>query len=76
MTRDQIEAILERVRPWPIERQEDAARLLLAMEAEDTVPYVLTDGERGDLEEALREVERGDIATKEEVDAVFARFRE
>jgi hypothetical protein len=75
MTRDQIDAILERVRTWPRERQEDAAQMLLAMEAEGTTPYELSEEERIDLEEGLREVERGEIATDEEVQAFFARFR-
>jgi predicted transcriptional regulator len=75
MTRDQIDAILERVRSWPPERQEDAAHVLLAMEAETTAPYELSEEERLDLEEGLREVERGEIATDEEVEAFFARFR-
>lgn len=75
MTRDQIDAILERVRSWPPERQEDAASVLLAMEAEGAGPYELSEEERADLEEGLREVERGEIASDEEVRAFFARFR-
>jgi predicted transcriptional regulator len=76
MTRDQIDAILERVHSWPRERQEDAARLLLAMEAEDSAVYVLTEDERKDLEQGLREAEEGDFSTEQELDALFARFRE
>jgi predicted transcriptional regulator len=75
MTRDQIDAILERARTWPPERQEDAANVLLAMEAEGTAPYELSEEERIDIEEGLREVERGEIASDEEVQAFFARFR-
>ncbi len=75
MTREQIDAILERVRSWPPERQEDAAQMLLAMEAEGVAPYELSEEERLDLEEGLREVERGEIASDEEVKAFFARFR-
>ena len=51
MKKDQIAAVLERVRTWPAERQEDAARLLLEMEAQDASPYRLTD-------EQLAEVRR------------------
>ena len=51
MKQDQITAVLERVRSWPAERQEDAARLLLEMEAQDASPYRLTD-------EQLAEVRR------------------
>jgi hypothetical protein len=51
MKKNQIDAVLERVRTWPAERQEDAARLLLEMEAQDASPYRLTD-------EQLAEVRR------------------
>jgi len=43
MKKNQIDAVLERVCTWPAERQEDAARLLLEMEAQDASPYRLTD---------------------------------
>ena len=75
MTRDQIDAVLDRVHTWPQSRQEDAARVLLAMEAGGTAAYVLSDEERADLEAALEEAARGELATAAEVDAVFARHR-
>jgi hypothetical protein len=49
MKMDQIAAVLERVRTWPAERQEDAARLLLEMEAQDASPYRLTDEQLTEL---------------------------
>jgi hypothetical protein len=49
MKKDQIAAVLERVRTWPSERQEDAARLLLEMEAQDASPYHLTDEQLTEL---------------------------
>jgi hypothetical protein len=75
MTKSQIDAVLDRVRNWPPERQEDAARVLLAMEAQDASPYQLSPEERADLLMALEEVERGDFASDEEVAAVFSRLR-
>jgi hypothetical protein len=42
MKKHQIAALLERVRIWRAARQEDAARLLLEMEAQDASPYRLT----------------------------------
>jgi hypothetical protein len=75
MGRDQIEAVLERVRSWPLSRQEDAARVLLAMEREAGATYELSEEERADLEVALEEIGRGDLATEAEVEAVFARHR-
>jgi hypothetical protein len=49
MKKDQISAVLERVRTWSSERQEDAARLLLEMEAQDASPYHLTEQQLTEL---------------------------
>jgi hypothetical protein len=43
MTKDQVKEILERVLTWPPERQEDAVRVLTAMEEQDASGYRLTD---------------------------------
>jgi hypothetical protein len=37
--------------------------------------YQLTDEEAEDIDEALLELERGEVATEDEVRAVFNRFR-
>jgi hypothetical protein len=63
MTKEQIDDVLERVRTWPPGRQEDAARLLLEMEAAGTEPYVLSQAEEADIEESLAEMTRGDVAS-------------
>ncbi len=76
MTKQQIEAVLERVRHWPRQRQEDAARVLQAMEAESTEPYRLSGEERADIEAALEELARGEVATDAEAVAVFDRLRQ
>jgi hypothetical protein len=75
MSRDQIDQVLDRVKSWPADRQEDAVRVLLAMEAEELSAYVLSAEERADLETALDEVARGEVARDEEIEAVFARLR-
>jgi len=75
MTREQIDSILERVRTWPEARQEDAALLLLAMEGQDTNLYRLSEEERADIDQALEEMARGEVASDEEVAAVFNRFQ-
>ena len=49
MTKDQIDAVLDRVHAWPKPRQEDAVRILLAMEAQAATPYILSAEERSDL---------------------------
>ena len=75
MTKTEIDAVLERVRTWPAERQEDAARILLEMEAQGTEVYQLSEDELADIEEGLKEIERGEVATDEEVAALFNRAR-
>lgn len=66
MTEEQINALLARVRTWP---------MLLAMEAQGPEPYGLSDDERAEIDTALAEVERGEVASDEEVAAVFAKYR-
>ena len=75
MTKAQIEEVPERVRTWPPERQEDAVRMLLEMEAQGTTVYQLSDDERADIEEGLREIERGEVASDADVAAMFNRAR-
>jgi hypothetical protein len=75
MTRDDIEAVLERVRTWPPARQEDAARVLLEMEAQGTTVYQLSNDERTAIEQSRELTRRGEFATDEEVAALFERYR-
>jgi hypothetical protein len=75
MNKAQIDSILDRVRTWPEERQEDAARILLAMEGEEGGLYRLSDEERGEVRAALAEIERGEVASEEEVATLFNRRR-
>jgi hypothetical protein len=69
-----LDKALERVRAWPKDRQDDAARLLLAMDQRDAEPYRLTPEERAEIDSALGEVERGELASQDEVTALFKRF--
>ena len=73
MTKEQIEAVFERVKSWPEDRRERAAGMLLELEQFGEKLWPLTDEERADLEEALREMDRGEVATDEEVAAAFRR---
>lgn len=75
MTKEQIEQILERVRTWPAERQEDAAAILLEMEQQDSSFYELFEEELAEIEVALEEADRGEFATDEEMKALFDRYR-
>ena len=68
-----IENMIARVRTWPKDRQEDAARVLETIELEGTTTYTVTDRERAEIEAALQEVDRGELATEVEVTAFKAR---
>ncbi len=72
MTKHEIKAVLDRVLTWPEARQEEAAELLLALEAEEAV-YVPTDDEVAAIHRGLAEAEAGKFATDEEVDSVLGR---
>lgn len=75
MTREQIEAVLERVRTWPTSRQEEAVEMLLAMEAGGVNIYELSGEEEEEIDAALAEVKRGEVASEEEVAVVFNKYR-
>jgi LDH2 family malate/lactate/ureidoglycolate dehydrogenase len=63
MTKGQINAVLEAVRSWPQEDQEELAEVAREIEARRQGVYVLSDEERAAIEEA----ERSGIASDEDV---------
>jgi hypothetical protein len=38
MTREKVKEMLDRLLTWPLERQEDAVRMLIAMQEQDASP--------------------------------------
>lgn len=76
MTKDEIQAVLERVRTWPLERQADLASIALQMEDADLADWDdLTEEDWADLEEGLAESDRGEFVPDEEMKAFFAKYR-
>jgi hypothetical protein len=71
MTKEQINTVLERVRSWPIEDQEQLIEIVREIEARRTGRYHATQEEL----KAIDEAERSGIATDEEVEAAFRAFR-
>ena len=69
MTKEQINAVLECVRSWPQEDQEELAELAREIEARRTGVYVLSEDEQAAIEEA----ERGGVASEEEVQNFWKR---
>jgi len=49
MTKEQVKEILDRVLTWPPERQEDAAEILMSIEAQDKSGYQLNDEQLAEL---------------------------
>ena len=74
MTKEQVKAVLDRVLSWPPERQEEAARVLIQMEEQDTSPYQLTDEQLAEVKRRLADP-TPKFLTLEEVRERFARRR-
>ena len=73
MTAKDLEELIECVRHWPKERQEDAAEVLLEMERQDTSGYRLTGAQAREvvrIQQSIREG-RGTLATDEQMAALW-----
>jgi predicted transcriptional regulator len=75
MTKHQIAILLERAETWPQEAQEELIRSALAIERKHGGVYRLDDEERADIREGLAEIERGEVASEDEVQATFDDLR-
>lgn len=71
MTKEQIDQVLERVRSWPLELQERAANVVLVLECMDTSLFPITEQDRLELLAAVEEMERGEVASPEEVAELY-----
>ncbi|MFT3938994.1 hypothetical protein [Rhodopseudomonas sp.] len=72
MTDEQVKEILNRVLTWPRERREDAALLLLALEAREGEFYQPDDDEWAAIEEGLAQARRGEFASADEIAALLS----
>jgi predicted transcriptional regulator len=70
-----IEALLERVTGWPEEAQAELLASVLEIEARHGIVHRLSDDERNAVRRGLAELRAGKLATPEQVEAVFARYR-
>jgi hypothetical protein len=73
MTKEQIKAVLDRVLTWPPERQQDAADMLLWLEAKEGEFYHPSDDEWAAIQEGLEQARRGEFVSEEEMDAFWKR---
>jgi hypothetical protein len=67
MTSNEIATILDRVRSWPEERQEELARIALQLEEQDERQYDLSDAQLDSLRRIRREAGGGAVASDEEM---------
>lgn len=67
--------LLEQVESWPKEDQEELAEFAREIEARRTGEYHASPEELQAIDEALGQVARGELASREEIEAAFANFR-
>jgi hypothetical protein len=72
---DLLEKALSTVQGWTPERQEEAAEILLALDRLGSEPYSASEDELLAIDEALAQIEAGQIASDTEVAEAFSRFR-
>jgi len=58
MSKEQVKAILDRVLTWPEQRQEDAVKMLMLMEASDESTYQLTDEQVAEVKRRIANPDR------------------
>lgn len=71
MSKEQIKAVLDRVLTWPSERQQEAAELLLMLEAHEGEFYHPSDEEWSAIKEGLDQAKRGDFVPDDEMQAFW-----
>jgi predicted transcriptional regulator len=75
MTKQQIAILLERAETWSQEAQDELIRNALEIERKHVGVYELDDEELADIEDGLAEIERGELASDEEVTVTFDALR-
>jgi hypothetical protein len=58
----------------PYDEQDELARVVLQLAGHEQAPYIFTAEEEADLNEAETEIARGEIATDEQVRAMWAKY--
>ena len=70
-----LKNVLARAEQWSEQDQEELAQVALEIEARRHGLYHASPDELKAIDEALAAVARGEIASDEEVEAVFAKYR-
>jgi hypothetical protein len=76
MTKEEIAAVFERAKGWPLEKQEEAVGVLLAIENDEYDDCSdMTEEDWAALDEASAAAERGELVSIEEMEEFFAKHR-
>ncbi len=74
MTKEQIDAVLESVRSWPQQDQEELVELAREIEARRAGVYIMNDEERAAVREGLDQARRGEFVPDDEMDALWKKY--
>jgi hypothetical protein len=74
MTKEQINAVLEGVRSWPQQDQEELVEIAREIEARRKGVYVMSEEERAAVREGLDQARRGEFVPDDEMDAFWKRY--
>jgi len=74
MTKEQIDAVLESVRSWPEQDQEELVELAREIEARRSGVYIMSDAERAAVQEGLDQARRGEFVLDDEMDAFWKKY--
>jgi hypothetical protein len=75
MNKQGLKDVMARVATWPDADQAELLEYALEIEARRGGPFAPTAEELRDVDEAIAGVRRGEVASREEVEAVFAKHR-
>lgn len=74
MTKEQINALLESVRSWPEQDQEELLEIVREIEARRSGVYIMSDEERAAVHEGLEQARRGEFVSDDEMDAFWKKY--
>jgi len=75
MTKEQIDAILNNVRSWPQEDQEELVDVAREIEARRIGVYRLSEDERKGIDRGLNAMRDGSFASQERIAEIFRKAR-
>ena len=75
MTREQIDAVFNKVRSWPQEDQEELVDAAREIEARRAGVYRLNEDERSGIERGLEAMREGNFASDERMAEIFRKAR-